>query len=76
MMEQNKKYGSYPQNNDVNDLPIEHKQRLFTKRPIYCLTYISVERLKVSLIKKSLYNRRYESNTRNEYFKNLPFDGD
>ena len=32
--------------------------------------------LEVSLTKKSLYNRIYESNHQNDNFDNLPFDGD
>ena len=42
---------SNPQDSDFNDLPIEHEQRFFTKQPMYCLTNIIIERLKVSMIK-------------------------
>ena len=46
------------------------------KQPIYHLTNNSVERLKVSSIKRSLDNRRYESNPRNSDFDDSPFDDD
>ena len=55
-------YGSYPQNADFNDLPIEYKQRLFTKRPIDRLTDNILEGLKVSSTEGLLDNRIYESN--------------
>ena len=35
---ENMKYGSYPQNADFDDLPIEYEQFFFTKRPIDNLT--------------------------------------
>ena len=70
------KYGSYPQNADFDDLPIEYKQRLFTEQPIYCLTDNIVERLKVGSIKRSLDNKRYEGNNHNADFDYVPFDGD
>ena len=75
-MLENKKYGSYPQTSDFNNLPIEYKQRLFTKRPIYILTDNSVESLKVSSIELLLDNRRYKSNNGSAHFDDLPFDGD
>ena len=49
----NKKYGSYPRNAKLYDLPIEYEQRLFTKQPIDLLNHIIVERLKVSSIEWS-----------------------
>ena len=49
---------------------------LFTKLPIDCLTKNILERLKVSSIKRSLDNRRYEINPQNSNFDDLPFDGD
>ena len=49
---ENIKYGNYPWNNDFNDLPIEYKQRLLTKQPIYCLTNNSTEMLKVTSIER------------------------
>ena len=67
--------GSYPQNDDFDDLTIENKQRLFTERPIYCLTDNNVEMLKVSLIKRWLDNIRHKSNPQNADFDDLPFDG-
>ena len=73
---ENKKYNSYPQNAYSGDLPIEYKQRLITKLPIYRLDNNQVERLKFSLIKQSLDNRRYRSNHRNANFYDLPYDGD
>ena len=48
---ENIKYGSYHQDSDLDDLPIEYKQSLFTERPKYCSTDNTVERLKVSSIK-------------------------
>ena len=73
-MFENIKYDNYPQNADFDDLPIEYKQRLFTKLPIDLLTDNSVERLKVSLIERSFDNRIYEINTRNTYFDDLPIE--
>ena len=70
------KYGSYPQNADFYDLPIEYKETLFKERPIYCLTNNKVERLKVSSIEGSIDNRKYESSPQNDNFYDLPFDGD
>ena len=73
---ENIKYGSYPQNADLDNLHIEYIKRLFTEQPIDCLTNNKVERLKVSLIRRSLDNRRYESNNKNSDFDDLPFDVD
>ena len=70
------KYGIYPQNADFYDAPIEYKKRLFTQQTIYCLTDNKLERLKVSLTKWSLDNRRHKSNHQNDDFYDLPFDGD
>ena len=39
------KHGSYPQNADFDDLPIEYEQSLLTKRLIYLSTNNIVERL-------------------------------
>ena len=75
-MFQNIKYGSYPWNFDFNELPIEYKQRLFTKLPIDHLRDNIVERFKVSSIKQSFDNRIYESNTQNFDFGELLFGGD
>ena len=75
-MFENIKYGSYHQNANFYDLPIEYKQSFSTKRPIYHLTNNITETLKVSPIKKSLDNRIYKSNTRDAYSDDLPFDGD
>ena len=69
-------YGSYLLNVDFNDLPIEYKQRLFTKQPIDRLTNDIVEKLKVSSIRRSFHNIIYESNPQNSDFYYLPFDGD
>ena len=69
------KYGSFPLNDDSDDLPIEYEQRLFTKQPIDSLTDNILERLKVSLIKRSFDNRIYESNPQNTNFNYLTFDG-
>ena len=44
--------GSYPQNADIYDLPIEYKQRLLTLKTIDSLTDNIVENLKVTLIKQ------------------------
>ena len=55
-------------NADVDNLPIEYKQRLLTEKPIYRFTNNLVEMLKASSIKLSLDNRGYNSNHRNEYF--------
>ena len=49
---------------------------LFTKLPTYCLTSNIVERLKVSVIKRSFDNRIYESDPLNANFDELPFDVD
>ena len=49
---------------------------MFKTQPIDSLTYNSVERFKVSLIKQLLGNRIYESNPQNSDFGDLPFDGD
>ena len=57
-------------------LPIEYKQRLFTKRLIDRLTDNSVEKLKVKSIKQQLDNRIYEGNPQNSNFSDLPFEGD
>ena len=73
---ENLKYGSYPQNVDFNDLPIECKQRFFTKRPIDCLNNNNLERLKVRYIEKWLDNIIYKSNPQNSFFDDLTFDGD
>ena len=72
---ENIKYVSYPQNADFDDLSIEYKQNLFTKRPIDCLTDNNVEILKVVLIEQSLDYRRYTSNIQKYNFGDLPFDG-
>ena len=56
---ENIKYGSYPQNSDFNDLPIEYKHRFFTRQPTDPLTDNSVEGLKVSSTERSLDNRIY-----------------
>ena len=56
------KYVIYDQNYGFDDLPVEYERSLFTKLPIYRLTDNSVERLKVSSIKRLLYNIIYESN--------------
>ena len=69
---ENINYVSYPQNADFDDLPIECKQRFFTKRPINRLTDNSVERLKFSQIKLSLDNIIYKSNPQNTDFDDLP----
>ena len=73
---ENIKYGSYPQNYDSSDLPIEYKQILITKGPIDCLNNNKEERLKVSLIERSLDNIIYKSTHKNANFDDLPFDGD
>ena len=70
------KYGSYPKNADFYDLPIEYEQRVFKKRPIYCLINNILERLKVSYIEQYFDNIIYEINTQNAYFEGLTFDGD
>ena len=70
------KYDSYPWNAIFGDLPIEYEQRLFTKLPIYSLTDNLVEKLRCSLIKRSVYNKIYESNSQNSDFDEKPFDGD
>ena len=49
---------------------------MFKTQPIDSLTYNSVERFKVSLIKQSLGNIIYESNPQNSDFGDLPFDSD
>ena len=49
---------------------------LFAEQPIYPLNGNKVERLKVSLIKISLDNIRYESYPRNDNFYYLSFNGD
>ena len=71
-----REYGSYPQNADFDDLPIEYKQRVFTKWPLYCLTDNIIETLKVSSIEWLLDNRLYKSNPRNYDLYDLTFDGD
>ena len=75
-MFENIDYGSYPQHSDLNNLTIEYKQRLFTKRPIDFCTNNSVEMLKVSLIEQFLDNRRYKSNPQNADFNVDLQDGD
>ena len=72
---ENIKYGSYPQHADFERLHIEYKQRLYTKLPIDCLTDNIVERLKVSLIERSLNNRIYGTNPWNADLDYLPFHG-
>ena len=52
-------------NYDFEDFPIEYKQRLFTWRTIDLLTDNKVEMLKIILIKRFLYNRRYKINPLN-----------
>ena len=52
-------------NTGFGDLPIEYKQRLFTKRPIDCLTDNSVEIFKFDFIERLLDNRRYKGNPLN-----------
>ena len=64
------------QNADFDDLPIEYEKKLFAKRQIDCLTGNILERLKVSLIKRSFDNRIYKTNPRNDDFDYLTFDGD
>ena len=59
---ENIKYESYPINDSYDDLPIEYKQRLFTKWPIYRLTDNIIERLRVISIKRLFDNRKYRSN--------------
>ena len=54
---------------------MEYEQRLFTKQPIDCLLDNKLERLKVSLIKLSLDNRRYKNDNRNADLHDLPIDG-
>ena len=49
---------------------------MLTSLPIYHLTDNKVQRLKFSLIKRSLYNIRYERNPWNANFDDLTFDGD
>ena len=73
---ENTNYGSYPQNDDFNYLPIEYELRFFTKWPIYCLTNNIVEKLKISSIEQLVDNRIYESNPWNADFDDLPFYGD
>ena len=51
---ENIKYGSYPQNADIDYLIFESEQRFFTKRPIDCLINNIEEILKISTIKQSL----------------------
>ena len=70
----NIKYGSYPQNADFGDLPIEYEERLLKKWPIDCLTDNILESLKVSSIKRSFYNRIYKINPQYANFDYLPFD--
>ena len=70
------KYDSYAKNADFGNFPVEYKQECFSKLPIDCLTDNKVERLKVSLIKQSLDNRRYKSNPWDNNSDDLPFDGD
>ena len=72
---ENIKYGSYPRNADCDDSPFEYEQRLFTKRPIYCLTNSIIERLKFILIVRSFDNRIYEINPQNTNIHDSPFDG-
>ena len=72
----NIKYGSYPQNSDCDDLPIEYEQGFFTKRPIDCFANNIVERLKAIFIERSFDNRIYKSNPQNVKFDDLPFDCD
>ena len=48
----------------------------FTKQPIYSLSINTVERLKVSLIKRLFDNWIYVSNPQNDDFDDFPFDGD
>ena len=67
------KYGSYPQNADFDDLPIEYEQFFFTKRPIDNLTNNIVKRLRISSTGLSLDNRIYESNHQNANFDKLTF---
>ena len=69
-------YGSYTQDPDVNDLPIEYKQRVFTEQIIIFLDDKKIERLKVSSIEWSLDNIRYKSNNWNTNFNDIPVDGD
>ena len=69
-------YGSCPKNEDLNNLSIEYKKSLFTERPIDNLTDNSLEMLKVNFIERLLDNIIYESNPRNYYLNELPFDGD
>ena len=73
---ENIKYGSYPQNSDFNDLPIEYEKKLFTKLPIDSLTDNTVERLKVISIERLFDNIIYESDPLNANFYYLPFDCD
>ena len=69
-----KKYGKYPRNEYLGDLPIEYEQRVFTKLPIDCSTENTVEMLKVSSIKISFDNWMYVSNHRNANYNDLTFD--
>ena len=48
----------------------------FTELPIYCLTDIIVEQLKVNLIKTLFDNRIQKNHTQNADFDDLTFDGD
>ena len=73
---ENIKYGSYSQNARFDNLSIEYKQSLFTKRPIDVLTNNSVEILKVNSIKLFLDNKICKRNNQNANFYDLPFDGD
>ena len=70
------KYGSYPQNADFDDLPIEYQQRLLTQQKIDGLIDNKLENLKVISIEKSLDNRRYKINNWNVNFDDLIFDCD
>ena len=49
------RYGSYPQNAGFGNLPIEYKQRLFIKLPIYHLTIKSSDWTLPLLISKLPY---------------------
>ena len=73
---ENIRYGSYPQNDDYDDLPIEFEQRLFKERLIDHLTDKKIESLKVSFFERLLDKKIYESNPRNADYENLPFGGD
>ena len=68
------KYGSYPQNSDFDDLPIEYQQRLLTQQKIDGLIDNKLENLNISLIERLFENIKYGSYPQNSDSEDLPIE--